>query len=167
MLNIENNPSSKNQTQKIDWRYQSLPDLVRNGTRDDFKARESLESNPKNYVIETFPKPEPNHPEEDETLKDISRGDAVSGLIDLRKNDKGKYTIWLGCNHTLLGFTAARLSDDLKVSQYIVGIKVKKDRKSGHVCVRRDIVGQSCKRTPEQIKKIIDAVDVVLRNTFK
>ena len=51
------------------WKHQTLTPLLRNDTRDDFKARESLESNPANYVVEIFPSDAPEELAKNEDWK--------------------------------------------------------------------------------------------------
>ncbi len=156
--------SNREKLDPKDWRKQVIWPLIQNENRDDFKERESSEQNPDNYVVEIFPKPNTDI-KQNSIYKNILNGNTVSGYIDLRLNTEGKYTIWLGDNHQEIVYSGMQITDDININQYIIGIKVTgKDEK---VRVVRDMIGQSCKRTPEQIKKIIDAVDGALKNNFK
>lgn len=166
---MENNPSSEKDISPDKWRRDFLKPLIRNESRDDFKERESSESNPENYVVEISPKPDPNHLQKDDFYKRILEGSTVSMIIDLRINNEGKYTIWLGTSHLVMAYIGVQLPDNPVMSHYMIAGKVKgeKGRKNMHILRERNLIGQSCDRTPEQIAKIFDAVDIVLKNTFK
>lgn len=160
------NSSPEKQTPPDDWRKGPVWPLIRDGSRDDFKARESSESNPANYVVEIFPKPDSDHLDQSKTYKAIMRGSRVSGLIDLRTNNEEKYTIWFGKNHMELMGEAAKIPDDPNTRQYFISIKVGGQRDK-NIRIDRRTIGISCNRTLEHIDKILDAVDIALKNTFK
>ncbi|MBI2627307.1 hypothetical protein HYW72_00045 [Candidatus Nomurabacteria bacterium] len=161
MSHIENNPLGAKPVDPDAWKHQPLFPLIRDGSRDDFKDREPLESNPLNYVVKIVPQSDPNH------FRDsyISNAIIMSGIVDLRLNNEGKYTIWLGETHLKLMYEAG-ITDNQRINQYLISMKTKADI-GRNIHIIRETVGQSCNRTPEQIKKILDAVDVALRNTFK
>ena len=96
-------------------------------------------------------------------------GNTASGIVDLRLNNEGKYTVWLSADHLVLSMSAAKFSDDIVTPQYMIGIKIKGEKGGKNIRVRREsnLVGQSCNRTDKQITKIFDAVDIVLENSFK
>lgn len=164
------NINIKDKLQDGDWRKQPIWPLVRNESRDDFLLREQRESNPENYIVEIFPKIDIGRPNPNKTyqniVQNILRGNAISGIIDLRLNDQAKYTIWLGQNHMELMSQAAQIPDDPNVRQYLISIKVVGNTEGKGIHVVEESVGTSCDRTPQQIAKVIDAVDLALKNNF-
>ncbi len=162
------NSNTKDGLQHNDWRKQVIWPIIRNESRDDFLSREPRESNPNNYVVEVFPKIDKGRPDESKTyrsiIQNILRGNVTSGVIDLRLNDKAKYTIWLGQNHMELTSKAAQIPDDPNVRQYLISIKVAGDKEGKNIRIIDGSVGKSCDRTPEQIAKVLAAVNVALNN---
>lgn len=167
MLERTNPPITKTEEDLNDWRSQPIFPIIRDATRDDFKARESSESNPKNYVVEIFPKPDIGRLKEHDIYINIMRGHTMAGLVDLRKNNEEKYTIWIGYNHNELMTKAAQLPDNPLIRQYMALCTVQGDEDGKNIHALQKYGQQSCDRTPEQIKKVLDAVDIAINKAFE
>jgi hypothetical protein len=134
--------------------------------QEDFARRESIESDRANYSIEIYPKAASGVVEESEVYKSIMQGYGASGYLDLSSND-GKFKIWLGTDHMNIWFGGMKFPDDVNVKDYIIGVKVRCYRDGEDIHIDRNMVGQSCERTPDQIRKILDAADAVLKENFQ
>jgi hypothetical protein len=122
----------------------------------DYARRETLESDPANYSVEVT---------SEETKKRIEDGYLMSGFIDL-SSDEGKYKVWLGTDHMTLWIQDMKFPDTPGTRHYTVGIKVRGEKGGTNVRIDREMIGQSCDHSKEQLYKILDAADEAMRNKF-
>ena len=129
---------------------------------EDLIMREATESDPAHYILKVYPEINSANPDANRVYTEIMFGNTISGIIDLGE-ENGKYTIWLGEDHMNLHVKALKTPDDPRTSSYLIGIKVTSERGGANIHVIRDMIGQSCNRTPQQIENVLAAVDTALK----
>lgn len=158
--------------------HESPTEILPTLNPEQLKAREGMESNPANYSVECYPKDlmDKAYPNPTDKLKRI-----VSGFIDFRNsaglipdssNDEhtsteqedssNKNTIWLGQDHYEIAFNGAKFHEGLNTKDYIIAIKTKYDAGRRQLRIVDELIGQSCDRDPEHIKKIIEAANIAM-----
>lgn len=145
-----------------DFTKEAFPLPLKHLSPEDLVGREEMESNPENYKTEVYL---PGN--EEETTRDLTKRfrSLQSGYVDFRntaENPHGKNIVWIGDNHAHIMHSGAKFPDDVNLSDYIIGLKTNYDGDRRRFKILRDKIGQSCQRTEEHMKNVIDAAEQAL-----
>jgi len=144
-----------------DFTQEKIPPILRPLSPEDLADREEMESDPENYKTEVY------LPGIEEDAADLTKKfrDLQSGYVDFRntaEDPQGKNVVWIGDNHAHIMHNGAKFPDDVNLSNYIIGLKTNYDRERRQFKILRDVIGQSCTRSPEHLAKVIDAAEQAL-----